>query len=479
MLHSSPFLFLAIMKLLVFVSMLLAADAAKLQQYSLPNSQGTSGTRGTGSFDGTASFGPAPTEHEHSPVGVPGPASEHNEHTSNSFAGQFSQSFSAHDGQAFTTSQVTGVSSSGPTQSTFGGATQQFSGSGSVVQSSTSSGQHQTPDADDTFVRGSSVGFSGTAASSAGDCPEGQIKHFDGRCVTPEVTRKVFVYAAPERSRQADFAPVDVPLPRVEHNIVFIRTEELEKANDPIIVPPPLRKDIIYVLNKESEFAGQRVIEITTAKPAKPEVFFVNYADGETPTLPDGTDFETALSSAIHSEGQVIGGSSGFEVRDQQGSGFVGNFETSSAGFSSGGPVNTGFDVVASSAGAVDAFATGGVVVVGTTEGTATTGYNYERDAAGTSASNFFGGASSNQNNFGGDVGVSVGHDESSAFGFGGASTLRDDGSGISSNLINVGHGNPDASSAQTGIPFPANTFQTTQPASGVVSTPQTKYGAP
>ncbi|XP_064089887.1 uncharacterized protein LOC135203867 [Macrobrachium nipponense] len=143
---------------------------------------------------------------------------------------------------------------------------------------------------------------------STRSCPDGQILHVDGRCVTPEVTRNMFVYSAPEVEPKIITAPKDLPLPKVEHNIVFIHTEELNAGLEPIIVPPPQRKHIIYVLNEESGQQGPRLIEVTAPPPRNPEVYFVNYADGQTPTLPDGIDFEEALKSAIHSEGTLIGG---------------------------------------------------------------------------------------------------------------------------------------------------------------------------
>ncbi|XP_064089970.1 uncharacterized protein LOC135203974 [Macrobrachium nipponense] len=151
---------------------------------------------------------------------------------------------------------------------------------------------------------------SGYGAPGAGNCREGEVSHFDGSCVVPEVSRHVFVYQAPEREGRTYGPPPKIPLPKEEHNIVFIRTPEGGPAQDPIVIPPPQKKHIIYVLNKDAGQQQQKIIEITTPKPKSPEVYFVNYAEGENPTLPGGIDFETALNSAVHADGQVIGGGS-------------------------------------------------------------------------------------------------------------------------------------------------------------------------
>ncbi|XP_068219347.1 uncharacterized protein [Palaemon carinicauda] len=127
----------------------------------------------------------------------------------------------------------------------------------------------------------------------------------------------MFVYSAPAMAPRAIKPPRNLPMPKVEQNIMFIRTEELDAGLEPIIVPPPQKKHIIYVLNEESGQQGPRLIEITTPPPKNPEVYFVNYADGQTPTLPDGIDFEEALKSAIHAEGMIIsGGSTDFDEHD-------------------------------------------------------------------------------------------------------------------------------------------------------------------
>nr|XP_027209559.1 uncharacterized protein LOC113803053 [Penaeus vannamei] len=143
-----------------------------------------------------------------------------------------------------------------------------------------------------------------------GACREGEILHVDGSCVVPIVTRNVFVYDAPEQPQGESGPPPSIPPPRVDHNILFVRIPEEGPGPEPIIVPPPKQENIVYVLNKSGGDGGQRVI-VTVAPPSNPEVYFVNYEEGENPTLPIGVDLQTALQAAAEAGGQVIGGSGG------------------------------------------------------------------------------------------------------------------------------------------------------------------------
>ncbi|XP_042888527.1 glycine-rich protein 5-like [Penaeus japonicus] len=118
-------------------------------------------------------------------------------------------------------------------------------------------------------------------------CSNGQVLHVDGRCVTPRVNRRVFLYDVP-RIPTPSGPPPFIPAPTVETNLLF----------------------------------------------------FVNYAEGENPTLPNGVDLQTALSAASDGGGQIIGGlgdlsavSNGFGSS----SGFV-----ASNGFGSSGSLGTG-----------------------------------------------------------------------------------------------------------------------------------------
>ncbi|XP_069993193.1 uncharacterized protein [Penaeus vannamei] len=159
---------------------------------------------------------------------------------------------------------------------------------------------------------GGGAGAAGVDVSGGGEttgCQEGEVLHVDGTCVTPEVTRKVYVFDVPEQERVVGPAPSILP-PAVDHNILFVRLPEEAPAPDPIVLPPPRQNNIVYVLNKQEEQA-QRVIEVTAQPQADPEIYFVNYQDGENPTLPLGVDLETALSAAAAAGGQVLGGVDG------------------------------------------------------------------------------------------------------------------------------------------------------------------------
>ncbi|XP_047487129.1 ATP-dependent RNA helicase A-like [Penaeus chinensis] len=141
---------------------------------------------------------------------------------------------------------------------------------------------------------------------NAGSCGQGQVRHVDGSCVTPVVSRRVFLYDVPP-NEAAVSRPKNIPKPKLERNVVFVRLPDGAQGPDPIVVPPPRQQHVLFVLNKQSE-QNQQVIEVPAPPPSNPEVFFVNYAEGENPTLPGGVDLQTALSSASQGSGQVVGG---------------------------------------------------------------------------------------------------------------------------------------------------------------------------
>ncbi|CAL4088822.1 unnamed protein product, partial [Meganyctiphanes norvegica] len=140
-------------------------------------------------------------------------------------------------------------------------------------------------------------------------CADGEVLHVDGNCVKPMVSRNIFVYAAPAVPKQQGPAP-EIPKPKIEYNIVFVRTPEKAEGAEPIIVPPPQQKTLVYVLSKKGDAVGPQVIEVPAGPGHQPEVYYVNYEDGENPTLPGGIDLQTALSSAT-TTGQIIGGGAG------------------------------------------------------------------------------------------------------------------------------------------------------------------------
>ncbi|XP_064100970.1 uncharacterized protein LOC135211612 [Macrobrachium nipponense] len=138
-------------------------------------------------------------------------------------------------------------------------------------------------------------------------CPHGQIHH-DGRCVTPEVIRNVYVYNVPHIPQPPGPTP-HVPPPKVEHNIVFVRLPEEQGEAEPIVVPPPQQKNVVYVLKKESVNNGPDLIHVPAPPKSNPEVYFVNIGQGENPLLPTGEDLQSALAnSAGELTAQVLGG---------------------------------------------------------------------------------------------------------------------------------------------------------------------------
>ncbi|XP_037791902.1 uncharacterized protein LOC119587213 [Penaeus monodon] len=167
-----------------------------------------------------------------------------------------------------------------------------------------------------------------------GGCSDGQVLHVDGRCVTPQVVKRVFVYDVPLNVADAK-KPQYIPEPKVERNMIFVRLPDDSVGPEPIVVPPPRQQHVIYVLNKQLE-QDQRVIEVPAPPASDPEVFFVNYAEGENPTLPNGVDLQTALGSAVQGAGEIVSSSGA-------GSGIAGGTEeTEGAGGNIGSGVGVG-----------------------------------------------------------------------------------------------------------------------------------------
>ncbi|XP_069937904.1 ATP-dependent RNA helicase glh-2-like [Cherax quadricarinatus] len=203
---------------------------------------------------------------------------------------------------------------------------------GSSYGSGTSSGGFESG-----FSSGGS-GFSGSSGGSGysgGGCGSGQVLSVDGSCVTPVVTRNLYVYNAPAVSSMVGPRPY-VPPPRIEHNILFIRTPEGGPGQEPIIVPPPRQKNVVYVLNRITE-QGQNVIQVPAPEQESPQVYFVNYGEGDNPSLPTGGDLQSALSSAAQGEGDVIDNGGGGSGGGGFGSGSIGGLGFGGAGFVSGG----------------------------------------------------------------------------------------------------------------------------------------------
>jgi len=209
-------------------------------------------------------------------------------HSGGSFGG--GSSFSNGGGISF---------SSGGGQSSFSSAGQSsFSSVGSSSfgggQSSFSSGSF-----------GGSSGGSGGGLSFGDGCGNGQVRGGDGGCVTPTVTRNIFLYAAPEISVPQGATP-NFPPPKVHYNFVFVRTPTLAGGSQALVAPAPKQKTLVYVLSKRPSAQEQQVLQ-ADFKPTRPEVFFVNYNRGDNAALPGGVSLQEALSQSVQ-QGQVING---------------------------------------------------------------------------------------------------------------------------------------------------------------------------
>ncbi|XP_063593713.1 uncharacterized protein LOC134770680 [Penaeus indicus] len=270
------------MKLIAIVALLVATTSAALQGYKLPNP-----TRpGLQSGDKqSATVGHTSTTLAQTSAG----------HTSNS-AHSSGQSISVHS-----TGRPHSTVASGAAHTSSGSA---VSGTDGFTETGISSGSGASLAAGGSAVS-TTIGFSREQGNFETPCKDGEVRHIDGSCIVPEITRKVFVVSVPRQApRPSDSLP-DIPPPRVDHNILFVRLPEGGVGPDPIVVPPPRQDNIVYVLSKNSQ-NGQRVIEVPAPPPSEPEIYFVNYDDGENPTLPSGVDLQSALASALEANGQVI-----------------------------------------------------------------------------------------------------------------------------------------------------------------------------
>lgn len=189
---------------------------------------------------------------------------------------------------------------------------------------------------------GSGGGFGGGGGFSGGiggSCPEGQARKGDGSCATAQISRNIFLYAAPP-AQQIRVGPAPhLPDPKVHYNYVFVRTPETRGGVRPIVVPPPQQKTLVYVLNKRPGAQNQEVIEVPST-PTQPEVFFVNYAAGDNPQLPGGIDLQQALSQS-QQQGRIIDG--GVAVGGGFAAGGGGVIGGGGGGFVSGGGRGSGF----------------------------------------------------------------------------------------------------------------------------------------
>lgn len=127
-------------------------------------------------------------------------------------------------------------------------------------------------------------------------CPKGQLRH-GNRCVVPRINRNIFVFGKDDPPEQKSVDLAALPFPQLDYNIIFVRSNPA-RAPRPLVIPPPQKKTVVYVLEDEYESA-EDFVEVPSYPDADPEVYYVKVRPGENPQLPGGIDLQTAYSQAI------------------------------------------------------------------------------------------------------------------------------------------------------------------------------------
>lgn len=137
----------------------------------------------------------------------------------------------------------------------------------------------------------------GYGAGSPEICGEGEEQNIYGKCVEPEISQNLFLFRAPDYKVPWEKAYYEHK-PKINVNLVFIRSPSYkDEKRKPIVVPPPKQQTLVYLLSKKPDGYKQDIIEVPLDQ-ARPEVFFVDYKEGDNPLLPGGIDLQTALSQS-------------------------------------------------------------------------------------------------------------------------------------------------------------------------------------
>jgi len=144
---------------------------------------------------------------------------------------------------------------------------------------------------------GGAGGSTGATIALDEGCGNGQAKDHKGDCVDAMVTRNIYLYEAPALPVPAPIPPENIPQPKVHLNFVFIRTPTASSTQKPMVVAPK-QKTLVYVLSKKPTASETPVIEVE-ATPSQPEVFFVEYNEGEDAQLPGDVTLQEALSQSV------------------------------------------------------------------------------------------------------------------------------------------------------------------------------------
>ena len=135
------------------------------------------------------------------------------------------------------------------------------------------------------------------SSARSGGCPAGQIRKVDGTCAIPVLSSaNVYAFVAPEIELPSIEVP-DIPDPKVDQNVVFVRAPATVQSPDPIIVPAPQQKTDVYVLSEIGD-VEQKVIEAPALPAIEPEVHYVALKAGESIEELHGVDVPTAFRNA-------------------------------------------------------------------------------------------------------------------------------------------------------------------------------------
>ncbi|MCL4148699.1 UNVERIFIED_CONTAM: hypothetical protein GTU68_025898, partial [Idotea baltica] len=108
-------------------------------------------------------------------------------------------------------------------------------------------------------------------------CGPGHYTNAVGVCEEAVITQNVFAFDGPDLPANVGPTPY-IPRPRVDYNVVFVRTPNRPYPLDPIVVPPPQQQTLVYVLTENGQLQ-QQVIQAPAQAPLDPEVRYVNYND--------------------------------------------------------------------------------------------------------------------------------------------------------------------------------------------------------
>ncbi|XP_063593757.1 uncharacterized protein LOC134770732 [Penaeus indicus] len=184
--------------------------------------------------------------------------------------------------------------------------------------------------------------YSGGGTSLGAGCEEGEVIQSDGTCAGPVISRKLYLFEAPEPPHQPTGPPSPLPRPKVNENHIYVRVPGDTPTPEPVVIPPPRRKTLVYVLKKVNE-RTQRVIEVKSIPSRNPQVYFINYQDGENPSLPIGIHIDTSLDindDVVRDSGGKLGDSVGLAGSIRRFS--VGLGKSTSATFSNNGVLIAG-----------------------------------------------------------------------------------------------------------------------------------------